>query len=265
MTIDKFESNNRYLASWSAELTSKANRVRDLIGSRHWLSDGQHKESIVRDMLKHFLPPTSKVGSGFIKSFNSGEVSNEIDILISDLCSLPPLYNEGGIQIIFPESLIAAIEMKSSFSYDSLEKSISLIRNLGTIINEIEHTVWRCILFVNIETSFDNFINTTQNKIENVLLELKQNSSVPFDDLRFYLPTCISSFDKYSLFIKFDKYDNSLKLNFFDTQEQSASVIFADLFDSVYQHFNKGARSPLSDFVLDMSDSIIKTTHSVKY
>jgi len=38
-----------YLGSWAAELGARQNRVRMLIGDAHWLSDGHHKEAILRE------------------------------------------------------------------------------------------------------------------------------------------------------------------------------------------------------------------------
>src|SRR4051794_17511886 len=41
----------RYLVSLAEELYAQANRVRDLIGDAHWLSDGHHKEYLLIDLL----------------------------------------------------------------------------------------------------------------------------------------------------------------------------------------------------------------------
>lgn len=57
------ENDLEYLESWSNELIARASRVRQLIGSRHWLSDGHHKEMLVREFLKRYLPVTLEIGS----------------------------------------------------------------------------------------------------------------------------------------------------------------------------------------------------------
>jgi hypothetical protein len=45
-----------YLKSIADELTVQANRVRDLIGNAHWLSDGHHKEYLLTALLQRHLP-----------------------------------------------------------------------------------------------------------------------------------------------------------------------------------------------------------------
>ena len=51
-----------FLKSWSAEIKSKANRVRDLIGDVHWLSDGNHKETLIRAFIRSYVPDVLSIG-----------------------------------------------------------------------------------------------------------------------------------------------------------------------------------------------------------
>src|SRR5210317_2216194 len=100
-----------YLESWSKELTSRSNRVRNLIGDAHWLSDGHHKEYIIRDFLKRLLPNRIKVTTGFVRPLNlENKCSTEIDVLVLDNHLQPPFFSEGGIDIVPPTSCIAHLE-----------------------------------------------------------------------------------------------------------------------------------------------------------
>lgn len=84
------------LESWSDELLSRSQRVRRLIGDAHWLSDGLHKEELIREFLARYLPPTLRVSRGFIvPADHELSVSGEIDVLITDTKTEPPWFSEG--------------------------------------------------------------------------------------------------------------------------------------------------------------------------
>ncbi len=55
-----------YRESISHELEIEKDRVRRLIGSDHWLTDGEHKEILLRTILHKYLPDTVRVGTGFV-------------------------------------------------------------------------------------------------------------------------------------------------------------------------------------------------------
>ncbi|HHI87436.1 MAG TPA: hypothetical protein ENK03_00645, partial [Candidatus Cloacimonetes bacterium] len=50
------------------ELLIVKDRVRKLIGNAHWVTDGRHKESVLKDVIKRFLPKNISVGTGFVIS-----------------------------------------------------------------------------------------------------------------------------------------------------------------------------------------------------
>ena len=51
-----------YFKSLSEELHSLKDRVRNLMDTPHWLTDGEWKESVIRYFLKRNLPRTVDVG-----------------------------------------------------------------------------------------------------------------------------------------------------------------------------------------------------------
>lgn len=112
------ESNPRdCLESWAQELKSRSDRVRNLIGNAHWLSDGHHKEDILRQFLVRHLPARLRVTRGFMRSSEVTDgVSREIDVMISDSESELPWFAEGGLIIAPPSSVLAQIHVKTEFA-----------------------------------------------------------------------------------------------------------------------------------------------------
>ena len=104
----------RYLASMSEELLSQANRVRDLIGDRHWFSDGHHKEQLLASLLRRHLPADVIVSRGFvIDPSDAGWCSKEQDILVVNAHQEAPIFQQGDLIICFPRTVLAAISVKT--------------------------------------------------------------------------------------------------------------------------------------------------------
>ncbi|MCA9048662.1 MAG: hypothetical protein KDA89_08030 [Planctomycetaceae bacterium] len=122
---------NRYLSSLSDELLSKCNRVRDLIGARHWLSVGHHKESLLIGLLRRHLPSNVTASRGFVLSALDDEFcTTEQDILFLDTTSQAPLFYEDGIAIALPHHLIGAISVKSTLKKETLKDALSGLQSL---------------------------------------------------------------------------------------------------------------------------------------
>ena len=102
------------LESWAEELLSRASRVRNLIGSAHWLSDGHYKEDLVKEYLVRHLPKSLRVSRGFICSTDSAtRVSPEIDVLITDEESELPWFAEGELVIAPPTAVRGQLHVKN--------------------------------------------------------------------------------------------------------------------------------------------------------
>lgn len=244
--MSDYENHLEYLESWSAELGARANRVRQLIGDRHWLTDGHHKEVIVREFLARYLPAQLEIGSGFIKPLSGDECSPEIDILISDNLKHPAYFNEGGIQILPPSSAVAYIEMKSTFTSTNLSKALNALSNTQSCLIGVNDYIWRCICFVTVEREIESFMQTVCAELQDFITELT------FDDATKIiqrLPTCISSFDSYVVFLKENKTNNSIVLNVFEFEKLSASVAFSDLFEYIRNYFGNKGDGELADLV----------------
>lgn len=117
-----------YQKSIGEALKIEQNRIRNLIGSSHWLTDGEYKESILRKVLKDFLPEIYRVGTGFVCYPNIEEAgdnssqeeeprnnSNQIDILITSK-KFPTLYKSGELHFVTPECVNAIVEVKTKLT-----------------------------------------------------------------------------------------------------------------------------------------------------
>jgi hypothetical protein len=144
--MGKILSNRRrYLGSLAEELYVQATRVRDLIGDAHWLSDGHHKEYLLIDLLKRHLPNGLLASRGFVISPTDGESrSTEQDILVVETQYEAPVFHQGGLIIVFPSSVRAAVSVKTTLDIDSVKDSIkglSSVRNTACGLSD-PRSIW---------------------------------------------------------------------------------------------------------------------------
>lgn len=97
--------------SITSEILSVKDRVRNLIGDAHWYSDGAYKESVLREVLRRYLPEKYNIGQGFIV-YDDGTSSKQIDILITDK-NYPHLFKDGDFYIVTRDAARAIIEVKT--------------------------------------------------------------------------------------------------------------------------------------------------------
>src|SRR5688572_9178491 len=102
-----------YLRSLSTELTAQADRVRHLIGDRHWLHEGRHKEHLLGEVLRRHLPATATASTGFVVSPTQAICSREQDLLVLDCSAEAPVFSQGGLTIAFPQTVLASISIKT--------------------------------------------------------------------------------------------------------------------------------------------------------
>jgi hypothetical protein len=125
-----------YFTDLSSELRAVQNRIRQLIGDRHWPSDGGWKESVLRSILRGYLPPSVSVGSGFVVT--PAGPSPQIDILIFD-DSAPVLFRDGDFVVATADAVRAAIEVKTMVTRDEL---VPALRKLSLISHQLRS---RCL------------------------------------------------------------------------------------------------------------------------
>ncbi len=121
-----------YHKSIARELNATKDRIRQLIGDRHWQTDGEHKEAVLRKVLRNHLPESVRVGRGFVCFRN--QVSSQIDILITAYDN-PTLFKDGELVLVTPDAPQAIVEVKTSLeSRSDLEDALAkLSKNIKSI------------------------------------------------------------------------------------------------------------------------------------
>jgi hypothetical protein len=121
----------RYMQSLAGELHSQAHRIRDLIGSKHWLSDGSHKEFLLRDLLRRHSPAGVIVSRGFVIDSAAGEgCSREQDVLMVDTSQEGPIFSQGDLIVALPHTVLASISVKTTLSRETL---LSTVKGLASV------------------------------------------------------------------------------------------------------------------------------------
>lgn len=114
------------------QILAEENRIRDLIGASHWGTDGAHKESVLRNLIRGFAPEIYRVGTGFVCYPSIEEISaqnsSQIDILITAKES-PTLYRSEGLHIVTPECVKAVVEVKTKVQKGAMLRKV--IRRLS--------------------------------------------------------------------------------------------------------------------------------------
>lgn len=127
----------KYEESICNEILAVKDRVRNLIGDRHWQKEGEYKESILRSILRQYIPKKYTVGTGFIvgEKDDIPECSTQVDIIIFDSNDYPIQLREGDdFYIVEPDSVRAIIEVKSKVEKTNLKKAIIQMNDVGRFV-----------------------------------------------------------------------------------------------------------------------------------
>lgn len=208
-----------YHKSIASEFKAYQNRVRNLIGNKHWGEEGRYKEIILMNYLKRVLPKNVSVGTGFVQGNNN--LSTQIDIIIYDN-TFPVLFSEGDFVVTVPENVVAIIEVKTKIHNNNLKEIVKKASNNGEII-----------------------FSSTQRDIFNGIFsyeysDRKDHLKYPFNNLNYFtLPT--QEDDEWiwtektnsqvnhillgsSIFIKFYPYTRIRRANDFDVNEPHLNI-----------------------------------------
>ena len=119
-----------YFESLTDELRSLKNRIRNFIGDAHWQTDGEWKETILRSILRRYLPKTIDVGKGFI--ITKEGPSTQIDILIYDTTK-PVLFKDGDFVLVTPDATVGVIEVKTRVNRSELNEVLGKIDTIAKL------------------------------------------------------------------------------------------------------------------------------------
>jgi hypothetical protein len=98
--------------------------IRNLLGSNYNYHSGIFREGLIRDFLSKIMPTSVSIDTGFIYGFDEIDNSKQIDILIWDASKYSPIYRTKEFVIVPPDSVIAAIEVKTILKKEDLIKGL---------------------------------------------------------------------------------------------------------------------------------------------
>lgn len=121
----------QYFESLGQEVNSLRQRVRYLLAEPNWQTDGEWKESVIRQVLRRHLPITATVSRGFIVTASAA--SSQIDILIHD-ASRPVVFKDGDLVFVTPDAVLGIVEVKASVGRTRfIEALTKLARNIELV------------------------------------------------------------------------------------------------------------------------------------
>lgn len=118
----------KYFRSLTRELESVKDRVRNFIDHRHWLTDGEWKESVLRSLIGQRLPGSANIGRGFV--ITETGPTTQCDILVYR-ADCPVLFREGDLAFVTPDSVLAIIEVKSTATKPVFTKAVEKLAAIG--------------------------------------------------------------------------------------------------------------------------------------
>ena len=224
------------------EIQSRSDRVRTLIGDRHWASDGYHKEFLIREFLTRYLPPPIRVGSGFIRShLPNPDCSPEIDILVTDTSSHPPFFDEGGLQIAPVRSVRAAIEIKATFGGSELAQTLERTAHIRSLMHmeQPSNNTWMGAMFYRTGRSTEpdsvlDLIESCYKQLHSKLDSLIDHSASEIHGTMEPAPTCICLFGEFIVFFRRKKDTvSATQVDFFKSKSLSFALATIDLISTV--------------------------------
>jgi hypothetical protein len=234
------QNTENLLKSWNAEFQSKCDRVRNLIGSRHWLSDGRHKEEIVADHLRKYLGPAWMIGSGFIVGDSSSSISPELDILIDDPVVSPPLLSDGSVRIVHSEGVAAYFEIKSTLSGEVLSDVLTHQFNVLTTLKSAANPVWCGAVFFQIDGVQKSFLKTLKDHLDSA------RSAGLLENERSF---CYVVIGHHVTFVDISN-SHPLRIKQFPATDLSISLALIDLFDFLSRRPAAHSRGFLQEHLL---------------
>lgn len=112
---------------WKLRMEGAATRLaaaRKLI--RHNPTRGSAAENVLRALLRDFLPLRCGLGSGFLLDAQ-GKSSRQLDVIVFDQFDSAPLYRDGDLVIVSPDSAHLVIEVKSNLNRKALDEAFENI------------------------------------------------------------------------------------------------------------------------------------------
>lgn len=110
--MDQNQNLKHYYMGIDAGLKARMNLVRRLIGDAHWLSDGYHKEELIKEAVRPLISAHIEIQRGFVVDIEM-VCSTELDIIFVDPNKGPLWYKSPGLIISQPKAVVAVMHIKT--------------------------------------------------------------------------------------------------------------------------------------------------------
>lgn len=228
--------NTAYLSTWADELAARASRVRNLIGTAHWPSDGAYKEHLLREIITRHVPNFIQTSRGFVRPLlDSNACSPEIDILVADPTRHVPMFSEGALQVVVPSAVLATIEVKSTYSPAILQDALGATTQVRSVAltGRKPSDLWSAILITDAGNHFSvaNFTEVIERTIASTDTQTTPRVLPPYEQVSLF-PHCIAVHGG-ALALTAPSTSNTLILRVFDCPGLALPLALAHLFAHV--------------------------------
>jgi hypothetical protein len=115
------------------DFVNARDRARYLLGNDQRYIVGAGREELLREFLRKVLPGGVSIDSGVVYGFERVPNSAQIDILIWDGTHFPPVFRADTFVILSPESVIAAISVKSTADHRDYTQTVDNLASLADL------------------------------------------------------------------------------------------------------------------------------------
>ncbi len=151
-TYDQQDGLSRFYSSQAELLLRQYQNIEQLLGpaGSDWTWPGEHCETLLREAIQRILPPSLKVGKGYVYGVRTTEQgterSPEIDILVYDADQFAPIFKMDQFVIVRAESVRAAIQVKRTLDAGTLDKAVN------NVVSAKQHVLATCQFNGNVTT-----------------------------------------------------------------------------------------------------------------
>jgi len=237
-----------YFKSLSEELDCQANRVRNLIGRNHWLSDGHHKEYLLTSMLKKYLPDSLRIGRGFVIDSRSDRCSSEQDVLIVDSYSQAPLFFQDGTIITLPFLVMGVVSVKTTFESSSFIDAVEGLLKMAQITNSNTNPPWLSVYFYDDEQRAQiDCLKKMKSYIKKIKFVGKYNIMVRVSNVHYF-----------EIIL-----DDTIQVTGWETDNVATAIFLANLISDISSR-RDGSMSSLAELISTFEGYVVKN-NSVKF
>jgi hypothetical protein len=219
----------RFLRSLSAELRSQATRVRDLIGDRHWLTDGTHKENLVKGLLQRYVPAGIVCARGFVIGAQEELTSTEQDLLVVDAHLAAPVFQAADFIVTFPEAVLASVSVKTRLNRESITDAIKGLASVHAACDRL----WTGAFFFDDETEMPK-VGTLYQSIQDAIVEHQPRFRPIGATGGIVGPDLLATMKSLAFALNYDPQEpKQVRIRGFDCGEQATAVMLAHLLDHI--------------------------------